>query len=144
MKNKGLLILIGILITITIAVIALSLFPFLGKTPNKPTGVIPTPTKTEIITEFPSDFNSEAISTVQYSTKAAEINKKEFLIGDLITLLPYNGNLFRLSYDYAKDGFSLIFIRQSLIEAQKEFDSFLNTNGISDPSWIENVVISYQ
>lgn len=144
MKNNGVLILIVTLVIITIVLIVLALFPFKNKNDTNPNPLIPTPTKAEVVIPTPSDLNKEAISTVTYSTQAAQLNQRPFLLADLILLLPHQGNLFSLTYDFEKDSFNLILNSQRAIEAREEFEGFLSQNGIEDSLWIENTSTSYE
>lgn len=144
MKNRGILILIVFLIIITIVLIVLALFPSVGTKNTNLNTTIPTPTTTEIIIPTPSDLNKEAISTVTYSTQAAQLNQRAFLLTNLILLLPYQGNLFSLTYDFETDSFSLTLNSQSAIEAKEEFEKFLNQNGIQSSLWIENIITTYK
>ncbi len=144
MKNRAVLILIVTLVIITIILIALALFPSRNKESVNPNTPLPTPTTIEIVIPTPSDLNKEAISTVTYSTQAAKLNQKAFLLANLILLLPYQGNLFSLAYDYETDSFSLTLNSQSAIEAKEEFERFLNQNGIQNSLWLENIITSYK
>lgn len=144
MRNRGILILIIVLVIVTIVLVVLALFPFANKGGVNPNELIPTPTTTEIVVPTPSDLNKEAISTVTYSSQAAQLNQRPFSLANLILLLPYQGNLFSLTYDYETDSFNLTLNSQRAIDSKEEFESFLKQNKIESSLWIENIITSYK
>ncbi len=132
MRNKNTLILIVVLVFIAAGLMTLSFLNLTKKEGGTPS-VTPNPLPTNVETRItpPPDFNSEAISTATYSTEAAKLNQKEFLIGDLIKNPPRSGTLFSLTYVFANDSFTLILNGQRIIEARKEFEDYLKQNGLN-------------
>ena len=57
--------------------------------------------------------------------------------------LPYYGKLFSLFYDYSKASFILTLNKSNIKEGTKEFNAFLQTNGIQNETWLENLITQY-
>jgi hypothetical protein len=83
-----------------------------------------------------------------YVQKAEEINKsdqgiirQDQAVGSLLSLLPYKGSYFSMSFDFASADFVVELNKSHLSEANQEFDAFLVKNGVLSRSWIKNMVI---
>jgi hypothetical protein len=70
------------------------------------------------------------------------IGKQQYLVGQLIDKLPYQGINFKLSYSFETNTFIVILNTQSSIKGSSEFDQFLKNNGILERSWINNLQIN--
>lgn len=84
-----------------------------------------------------------------YIKKAQEIENSERAerekgqqVGKLLSLVPYKGTYFSISFDYAQVNFVVELNKSHLSEANQEFDAFLIKNGIQSRSWIKNLVVN--
>lgn len=71
-----------------------------------------------------------------------ELNRDR-AIASLIQKLPYTGKDFSLAYDISENKFTVTYNSANKEEGQIEFENYLHTNGISDPSWLYNLSIQY-
>ena len=94
-------------------------------------------------TPFPSSFNSLP-DKFTWTPDRQEKERRSYLVGKLINILPRETVLFTLSYDIDKDLFALLLKKNSVDDANKSFDLFLKENGVDSRLWIENLTVAYK
>ena len=70
--------------------------------------------------------------------------KQEKAVGKLLDILPYSDANFSFSYSYSKNVFTLILRGSDSKTANRDFDTFLQKNGVMDRTWIQNLEIFSQ
>lgn len=107
--------------------------------PQKPKEVLPSSTpypKTGPFNSVPNNYTR--------SDDQKEKDRRAFLVGQLIKVLPYSGVNFTLNFDYSNDSFILSLDKNKIDEANSELNLFLSQNSIESKSWIRNLIVSYK
>lgn len=112
-----------------------------GKSPE----IVPTPSVIKIIPSA-SVFPGQGEALPNSFPKSGALNYSQIpaIIGKLVEILPYQGKLFSLSYDYSKDSFTLYLNKNDQQGAEKEFEAFLKTNDMQGKNWLQNLNTVYQ
>lgn len=122
------------------------LFPSLeSKTPPVPQTLIITPTPFVFLPSEtsiqsipnPTLFEKNQESFQRIAQQEEKTYQKWQTVASLKTVLPYTGSVFSLSYDYTSGSFILTLRQNNAGEGTKEFNAFLQKNGIPDKSWLE-------
>lgn len=149
LKNKWFLFYLFAFLLVGVFLLVVIVFQGKGKpSPGQP--ILPTPTKfapkptSQVLPPVPGQSEEYKKSAEEiYLTQAPQI-KKDALVGQLLSKLPYHNDFFTLSYDYSTNKFFLILDQAHSDEANKKFDEFLKENGILDRSWIRNLEVKYR
>ena len=133
---------------IVFILIAIIIFSLLNR-PNAPKKIpliTPTPTISPIQKTTTQNNNPESpVSDNFYRTpQEKQRDNKMSFVTSLIGHLPYNGKFFTLDYNFNNATFVLTLNKNSLTEANNEFDAYLKTNGINDRSLFENLITTYR
>lgn len=103
----------------------------------------PLPSPTPFPSLNPGVFNSVPDKIIK-TRDEDEADRRAFLVGKLINILPYSGVDFVLSFDYDSDSFLLTLNKNNIDKANEELNLFLSQNSIESKSWIENLIVSYK
>lgn len=87
----------------------------------------------------------QAISTFSYPSMDEQTElKKNGILGNLISKLPYNGVYFSFVFDFSKNSFVLRLDKNNITKGNSNFDVFLKNNSIQDRTWFDNLSVVYQ
>lgn len=151
-KNKQLLIPIisAVILATFVLIIAINLL-FRPTSPNPPTSPTPTSSQVKFPTINPGTNENDIEQSETYRKsfqKASEEERPLFerdrTVGKLLNKLPYIGNNFHMEYSYAQNQFSVTIKNNNRDTGIKEFNQFLNVNGIENQNWIQNLTILYE
>lgn len=157
-SQRKLLIVATVLGIVAMGIILLSIIALFSSRTQQPSPNDTTPTTSTQpeITRDPttgfyngSHYNIE--QSPQYIKSQQQINEKNKTaslqnqaVGRLLSKLPYSGSNFSMSYSYDTNQFTVVIKVTNQIAGNQEFDQFLQNNGISNRSWIHNLVLTYQ
>ncbi len=139
---KKLLLFSSIIIILIAIIIVVSFLPQGKKGPQKE--AFPTPTLVKTNQPTPPPRGASPGVSAETDPKTIKQNKQAYQVGLLLDVLPYAGINFSMSYDYNEDVFRVVFRKDNISSSEKEFNEFLQKNGIEDKNWIQSLVITYQ
>lgn len=127
MKKIILLVFLIFLIILFVVVI------FILNTKNNKVKTSPTPTP------FKNQLQDTALPGARNDPQNEEENRRSFLVGSLINILPYHGRNFSFYYNFSTNQFILYINPAAVSQGNTEFDAFLKQNHVEARSWIENL-----
>lgn len=96
----------------------------------------------EVIDQDNLQFHpTEGVPAQKITEEDKKIFNKDRLIGQLIKKLPYQGQLFKLEYDYSNNSFTVSLDNSDSAKANSELGAFLKDNQIENRNWLYNLEV---
>lgn len=148
--NKKLFIILGLALLVLLIFITLVITRFLMGPSEQQQATGPSPTTVPTLTPVPplnqeyeriGQFTEEyAVAQASADAAMADELEQSTKVAALLDIVPHQGSLFRLTYNYDLLTFQLYISREDAAAANTEFDSFLESKGINR-SWITDLEI---
>jgi hypothetical protein len=129
-----LVILIGI--NVLFSSLTINKQPVPSTAPTTAPNIMPKPSNVPIGTHPSSrEFDEDQKKFQEIAQQEEPIYQQWNKVASMRKSLPYYGKLFSLFYDYSKASFILTLNKSNIKEGTKEFNAFLQTNGIQNETW---------
>lgn len=151
LTKKKIFIIVGVL-----ACILLILSIWVRSLSNKTVSIVPSATPTPTAYDYLDPTSKSQVykapgQSLEYQKSVEQIyqlekpiHEREGRVGDLLTVLPYTGTYFSMSYDVGRLTFVVKIDKNNEEKGNQEFAEFLKSHNIADKSWIRNLEISSQ
>jgi hypothetical protein len=142
---RSLIIIAVITGSLTILLILFVVFSLFNPSPQEKGTASPTPipTSSEVKRLFESPSENYTKSVQDAEDKNADFFTHEKKVGELISVLPYQGTNVLLSYDFSTSVFTAVISATNKTQGDAELTTWLQQHGV-ERSWIRNLVLTYK
>jgi len=147
LQNKQYMLLLGGGVLLLVFIFITAFFLLQPTTPGaNDAGIAPTAAPSS---PLPKDYYDPYSDEYKESVKKINEQEKSLLdqdekVGTFIDSLPVQGINFTAAYDIATNSVTVTIPSSKRSEGEKEFDDYLQSNGIKNKAWIQNLTFRYR
>lgn len=144
LQNRQYVVLFVVLIFIILFILILSFF-LLRSAPLSPSSPLASPAPSFLTPAEDDPYSQEYKESVQkINEEEKSLLEQDSKVAAFINKLPELGINFTAAYDINTNSVTVTIPSDKVAEGNKEFDAYLQANGIKERSWIQNLTVKYQ